>query len=528
MFSRQAFIKWGAILILIAVTTVKVRAQDTLCLYYSNGEFRLSEVSKRSLDNFVFAHEIKAVDSIYLVGYADSTGQKKSNLKLSQRRANAVKKYLRTIFYSDSLTISVSARGEENKVVKKGVLSHRRVEIILFYPASTIKDKEFEETNTTFSDNTCYRMADSILDLCHLNYYSKGSRRYVRLELDASKYNPKLRCYSLSAKTKYPKLVKWEQETTGEFWWKRPRYVANIKAVDFDKYGIVTVHSGDTTGKECIVCSNESSDDWYISSKLNTDAFLMQNMQIRKTILPKKMEIIVPKEYVSIEKGYYLDSLTEYPLQWEYKRGRKCAPYYFAFVPMQLFHPESFSIYTYKQFCTEYVPRAHPVRIDTIPRRLGCPIQGGAPEYNFGVEIGYWNTTSDEGYFSGYGQFNAGKMELGLKAGITSKTSLMFQFLADYHVWAIAPFPERTVSGNVFNADDQRFLSLYIGTTAASFFKDIDPRIVQDFHVGISYWNKRYGSGADRFFIQSGLGFNYLKNDQPRFISTMVGVRFRI
>ncbi len=515
---------------LITATNFHVRAQDTLCLYYSGGEFRLSQVSARQLDNFLFSHELKKIDSIQLIGYADSTGQKRSNQKLSEKRAIHIRKHIRQVIQTDSMIVSVLAKGGESQDTKAGVLSHRRVEIILFYPTSNVKDPEPEETNNTFTTNTCYRTADSILALCDFSYFSKGNRRFIQLEIEASKYNPKQRCYSLSAKTKYPKLVKWEQETTGELWWKRPRYIASIKAVDFERYGIVQVYQKTTDSTEaCVMCSNDPVDNISMRNQLTVDAFLLQNIQLRKTILPQKMELVVPKEYVSVEKGYYLDNETDFPINWEVKPGRRSDPYYFAYIPIALFDPDSFAIYTYKPFCNEYDPGSgtqKTVKVTQVPRGTRYP-EPEKFDMAFGTEIGYSGNTSDEGYVVAYLQPTFTRFECVARVGITSRKRLMTQLEADYHFWHYALFREHSVENSPYFEEQNRSVSTYCGTSISLFPGNVNAAS-QDVHLGISYWNKRFGSGADRFFTQFGLGFDYTNSETPRFLSTMVGVRFRI
>lgn len=521
--------KW--LLLLCFCSAYCAFSQDTLCVYFTSGEHNLSEHSKSQVNNFVFAHDIQIVDSVVLVGYADSTGNPEKNLKLSARRAKVVNKYLSKAIPNNTIPILVVPIGEESKLPSGIALNHRRVEVILYFPKSYVPPLEKEETNSSFVHNNCYELADSALALSNFTYFQKGASKYVRIEMEAFQYDPNVRLYTLSAKTKYPKLLKLELKNTGDLWWKRPRYVAEIKAKDFDKYGIVTLTSKDTANTEsCIVCGDDKPVSWRLGFELMTDQFVMQNLQVRKQILPARYEVIVPQEYLSIENGYYLDSLTNFPLTWEYKRGRRAAPYYFTTIPEAYLNPQSFSIYSYQRYCSNAATESAVFKLDTLKKHPCAPTSSFSFDYTYGLSIAYQQTRSDEGIYVGYFQVNLGKFEGMFSAGISSRARTFIGLDADYHFFAFTPFKERSVGGSNQGVLEEfhRLISVYGGTSFTTLINSGNTSLNEDFHLGLSFWNKPFSAGIDRIFIQSGLGYDYLYSGTKQFISIRAGVRFKI
>lgn len=507
-----------------------LRAQDTLNLYYSSGEYKLYAYSKNKLSNFVFSHDLKFVDSISVLGYTDSTGQKAKNMKLSERRARSVKNYLLNMGVKDSVPVGLLAKGEESDNEVKAGINHRRVEVILYFTTSYVPPAEEEEKpSSTFVNSNCYKSADSIMAMCDVTYYSRGSSKYVKLEIEAFQLNPKTRVYSLSARNRYPKLVKWELETTGELWWKRPRYVAHVRLKDFEKYGVVEV-TKDTAGMKCTVCGNETQSNWTLyTHRLTTDVFLMQNMQVRKCILPKRMELKVPKEYLSLEKGYYLDSLTNYPIDWIVRSGRKAAPYYYAYIPMPFFEPNNFRIYSYRGYCLEADITDYSFHVDTLKRHVCPPVSSYTFDYTLGLEGGYRHAFSDEGSFSVYFQPLFGKTVLQTNVGYTSRNRTLIGVQADYHFFAFSPFPETYIAANQQTVDeDHRIFSAYAGTSFTGFLHKSETSLLNEYYLGAAFWNKAQSFGLDRIFLQAGWGLDFLGDSNFKGLVLRAGIQVKL
>ena len=521
---------WGVFF--FALFSHQCNAQDTLRIFYTSGEHKLYPNSKIEINGFIFSHELKYVDSISLNGYTDSTGQVKKNQKLSEKRALTVEKYLYRIGISDTVPISTQAKGEESENENPNLENHRRVELILYFTKSYVPiEEEEEKPSGNFVNSNCYMSAEDVMSKSNLTYYMKGNTRYVKLEMEASLMNKSQRYYSLTARNRYPKLVKWEVQTTGYWWWKRPRYIANMKAKDYEKYGVVVLHETDTNNREaCTICGTDPQTEWYLHSRLVEDQFLLENMTLKKKWLPSRIEIAVPKAYVSIGKGYYLDSLTNYPIQWTIKNTRNAAPFYYTEVPKQYFNAADFKIYSYRKVCANQEVRpTNPNPIDTN-RGLPCrPSFGSWVDFSAGLQFDYRHFSRDEGMVSGYFQLPYNQFLFQANAGYTSKNRSYVTLSADFHFFGFSPFGEYKASSNpVVTQENWRKITGYLGNSFTSFFGKNQNQLINEFHLGISYWNSSNGAGFESLFIEGGLCFDFSNLKSSEKWSVRTGLRFRI
>ena len=505
-------------------------SQDTLRIFYSNGEHKLFASSKSELSDFVFTHDLKFVDSIALVGYADSTGQKNKNQKLSERRVKTVKNYLYKIGINDSVPIFTNAMGEESDNESTKLENHRRVEVVLFFTKAYVPPAEEEERPSNgFVNTNCYVDALEVMSKANISYFMKGNTRYVKLEMEVHQLDASKRYFSLTARNRYPKLVKWESETTGAWWWKHPRYIASLKAKDFEKYGIVTLQAIDTNNRQdCTICGTDPISAYGLRTKLMSNQVVMQNMLVKKRILPRRIEMKIPKEYISLGRTYYLDSLTNYPINWIAKSGRKAAPFYFAEIPMQLFNTKDFQVYSYRYYCENAIPDYEVNAVDTL-RRGPCLFERFSGfDFSIGAEFSYRHLMRDEGSVSAYFQVPFGNLFLQANMGYTSKNRVLGSIQADYHFFAYSTFPEYRLSSNpVVVNEEHRILSSYVGTSFTGLFHENENSFLNEFHLGISFWNRTNGIGFDRAFIQAGVGFDYLNKNQSEIFSVRAGLQFR-
>ena len=518
---------WGVFFFAL-FCAVNGRAQDTLRIFYANGEHKLYPNSKMELNDFVFTHDLKFVDSIALIGYTDSTGQKQKNQKLSERRVKTVKSYLSRIGIHDSVPIFANAMGEESDEGGKKLENHRRVEVLLFFTKAYIPPAEEEERPTNgFVNSNCYLGADDVMAKANVSYFMKGNTRFVKLEMEVHQFDASQRYFSLTARNRYPKLLKWETETTGYWWWKHPRYVASLKAKDFERYGIVVLHPVDTNNREaCTICGTDPISNLGLSPQLLPNGFVMQNMLVKKRILPKRIEMKIPKEYISLGRSYYLDSLTNYPINWQAKPGRKAAPFYFAEIPVQLFNTNDFQIFSYRYYCKEAIPEYTTNKVDTIHLHT-CTV-ASALDFSAGLELGYRHLTRDEGFVSGYFQMPFGNFLFQVNAGYTSRNRILGGLQAEYHFFAFSPFGEYHLGSNpVIVNEEHRIVSTYAGTSFTGLFQKNSNSLLNEFYLGIAFWNRTNGIGFDKLFVQSGVGFDYLDNAQSNIFAIRAGVQFR-
>lgn len=516
------------LLLLFLFLSGYAKSQDTICIYYASGEFRLSPNFQEKINEFVFSHDLKKIDSISVLGYTDSTGQKRKNLKLSDRRAMYVRKHLNNILSDDGLQIRTIAKGEEGES-NPTAINHRRVELILYCPPTPAVEIDNSDGGNSSLPSRCFKAADSIQALCNVTYFKRGNTQLVKLQLESFQYNGKQKIYTLSAKNNAPKLVKWETRTIGDFWWKRTRYVAIVKEADYEKYGLlIPVAAKSKDDGTCIVCDSDKETDWHITYELLTDAFVMQNMQLRKKWIFNEVELIMPKDFLSIEKTYYLDSMTTNAINWEVRPGKQNAPFYFAYIPAQLINPKDFRIYSYQKHCSAGIPVEKSYSLDTLQPHYCPPSTEYQLKQSVGLGLDFWHATASEIAIGAYYLANYYNWEFSATFSYNNRNASMVALQGDYHFFGFSIGDQYMISGSnqiAFDARHKR-ISAYVGSAVVGEFGKTGSQFVQDLHVGTEFWNNCYGFGFDKFFIQAGYGYNYSVASNASLFTIRAGIRY--
>jgi outer membrane protein OmpA-like peptidoglycan-associated protein len=103
-------------------------------LYFRTDSTDLRSDSVEVLPNIIAAIRERGSERISVVGHTDTSGGKEYNLKLSTRRAQAVRNRLVEMGIADTL-IEVTSHGEENPLIKTGDnvrnAKNRRVEVVV-------------------------------------------------------------------------------------------------------------------------------------------------------------------------------------------------------------------------------------------------------------------------------------------------------------------------------------------------------------------------------------------------------------
>ena len=116
-----------------ATTTVPVYKRTTLQINFDSNKAVIRKADLPELQKGIDFVKKYPDTKVSVVGYTDSRGSDKANLKLSQQRADAVKKYLVDNGHVKADMISAEGRGEADPVgdnkTKEGQFKNRRVEI---------------------------------------------------------------------------------------------------------------------------------------------------------------------------------------------------------------------------------------------------------------------------------------------------------------------------------------------------------------------------------------------------------------
>lgn len=103
---------------------------------FSHDDYRLNSSGFKEIQRIVKAIQSKGIKKISIIGHTDQSGSKSYNLKLSEKRANAVKKALRRYPSLDAIQMEVVGKGSSElidlRLSKKSRAKNRRVELVLY------------------------------------------------------------------------------------------------------------------------------------------------------------------------------------------------------------------------------------------------------------------------------------------------------------------------------------------------------------------------------------------------------------
>lgn len=524
-------IKYSPLLILLVFCKHHSFSQEVFSIYYPSGDYKLLDENKQQIDKYIFAHNLKKIDSLQVIGYADSTGKKRLNMRLSKKRADKVKNYLLEILPAKT-PVSSFARGEEN-ALRNPNENHRRVEIHLFYAGKRLLEDTVEQYEYFGNTKTCFVLHDSIMKNCNIIRFNDGRTNYVILEMEPHLFAKNQTYYTLTKNSQYAKIVKWKLELSGEGWWRHERYRARIKEVDFESYGILTKREVKKDYKECVVCDTDMSAPLKLKSELLPEVYVMQNLQLRKKFLEGEYLLIVPQDYISPSRSYYFDNNYDRPIEWRTKFGMRNRPYFFATVPGSYLNHSDWNVYSNRSTC---IPSRDSIKInyplDTLNPHPCLPeSRGGLNALEYGLEAGYWNYDVQSATVSGYAQYTGTRFEHSFNVGVDLKARILAMVKTDYLIFSYDPF-KQTFIANANRSmihDFHPTLAVYGGSNL-TFLKDrSDSELVHALYLGFAYKNNPFSLAFDRFYTQVGMATNYLRSGGLNFfLYLQAGVKFKI
>jgi len=523
--------KTGFLLILLVFSKHFVAAQEVFSIYYPSGDYKLLDDNKEQIKKYIFARDLKKIDSLQVIGFADSTGNKRLNFRLSKKRAEKVKDYLSEILPAKTF-ISSFARGEEN-ALRNPNENHRRVEIHLFYAGRRMVEDTTEQYEYFGNTKTCFILADSVMKNCNIIRFNDGRTNVVILEMEPHLFSKNQVYYTLTRNSQYAKIVKWKLELSGDGWWRHERYRAKIKEADFEAYGILTKKQVRTDYNECIVCDQDMSAPLKLKSELLPEVYVMQNLQLRKKMLEGEYLLVVPRDYVSLARYYYFDRNYDQPIVWRTKWGIRNRPYYFAAVPDGYLKNKDWNIYSNRSTC---IPAGDSTRInyplDTLnPHQCLPESRGGLNALEYGLEAGYWNYDFQAATISGYLQYTGTRFEHSLNIGVDLKARVWAMVKTDYLIFSYDPF-KQTFIGNANRSlihDFHPTLGVYAGSNLTFLNDRNNAGLVHALYIGMVYKNNPFSFAFDRFYSNLGIATNYLHAGGLNFsLYLQVGAKFKI
>ena len=99
-------------LFVLLVNTLQAQTSNTHVVYFETGKFNVTEIEVNRLVLFIQSLKDIEVERISIYGFCDDRGTDSYNLKLSQNRADAIKKIFSGLDMDENLITNVDGKGE--------------------------------------------------------------------------------------------------------------------------------------------------------------------------------------------------------------------------------------------------------------------------------------------------------------------------------------------------------------------------------------------------------------------------------
>lgn len=147
-------------LFVLLVNTLQAQTTNTHVVYFETGKFNVTEIEVNRLVLFIQSLKDIEVERISIYGFCDDRGTDSYNLKLSQNRADAIKKIFSGLDMDENLITNVDGKGEvllrvissDNLNIIRGL--NRKVEVRIDFKKPIITPEiETDEVEKQTEDN---------------------------------------------------------------------------------------------------------------------------------------------------------------------------------------------------------------------------------------------------------------------------------------------------------------------------------------------------------------------------------------
>ncbi len=308
------------LLVVFLFLSLPIVGQVNFTVYYEYGVSKLKTEEKDKLIAWLKQFQPLEIDSIQIIGFADSVGKVKNNLVLSQKRGESVFKII-TGEYKNNVPIRIVPKGEKNKRLEA---KDRRVELRIY----RIPKSESVLSDSIISDSIkrCYLVDYYLLQCCHISQVNIKKKEYVKLEITPEDLmsRKRIKHYSISFDDNGHKVLKklrWSSKLSGSEWWQKQRFETLIPIEDFKKNKVVVISDGpcDSCYRDPLINAKYQRD-----SCLAYDIFLNRNIQYKMGFLNfKSVKIRVPSNFLDFGVTYYSDFSKATPIKWEKSTKQK-------------------------------------------------------------------------------------------------------------------------------------------------------------------------------------------------------------
>lgn len=496
------------------------KSQDTLTIYFEFGKSKISERQVLILNSISSRYDLAEIDSVHYTGVADSVGDVKANLKLSNKRARETADYCKR-FLGKNHAYRIIALGEKSGSNPE---RNRRVNIVLYMkPLKEEKEEPISQNAEAVRiAGACYYVDYDLLHRANRRVIVKNHVEYVRLEVDA-KHLKKQKEHSYATVNKQGNI-----EIKKVRWIYRGNYVSLIPKKDFQQFRIFK------TGKEpCEECSEDlqaRKGIVYESRCVQVDRFLMNNIRVKTGLFrPRLVKIRALREYVNPGDRYYIGCGLERELFWKTQKGKRRSKYYYATLPVYGGFLENI---TRVMECCKSKQEPSECNVGMIachgislPDKSILFLAEAGDHYRFGEHRPYLALG-----LSNWGNRNLLSLFAGTNSDLDMYGSLRYQYhFLNVPFRMLNPVSTWQSPGSLWSSS--HYASLYIGSELNA-WKSTGSKadlLEQNLHLGFASMSPRNKPRIPRIFIQCGIGYDYLKNYslKPYFIA-QAGIQFRL
>jgi len=492
-------------IILLVICCINSSAQTVFKIYFEYGKSTPKENQLQNFDEWFINLDFTKIDSITLVGFADSVGKIENNIKLSLKRTEFVRKYIQKKYVGQRFRIYQYGKGEKRKKIED---KDRRVEVKVWLSADFIP-QEIDTATKEISSVKCYLVDNEMLQACFISYVKIKNKNYAKLYIENEDYfyYKKTKYFYItrdSGKT-FLNKVKWTPKNSGNLTFKRQRYETLIPKESFlaNKIVYYETRSCDSCFRDSIYGTGYKIGD----SCMANDIFLSRNLEWRpKFFNMNYIKIRVPKMFTDSSLIYYEGGGPT--INWIKKR-KKSAFKYATFRTQVYSNQYHFQTISRKRKCCN-------IRWDWYPGRpnICCCCCGGDwsfPSKTINLEIGVNRLKSINTPYVGLNYyFELGKYDGRFLTGIDTSALLLFTVkiqrpIISVPLKLINPFHYVWKSARNTSINQDNLFECIIGAEVRTgFFK-----ANSEFGELNVFGGLRFTYGNNRIFIHEGASFRY-------------------
>lgn len=508
-----------AFILLVFLKTGVSFGQDTLSIYFKTGISKIQKEQEAILNTISSKYDLSDLDSVYFIGLADSIGDAKLNLKLSEKRAKNSAAYCKKILPETTFT-KIIASGESTLEQTE---KNRKVNIVFYFPSEKIETLP-DTVKIIHDKQSCYNVDYKLLRYAHIRTVVKGRKRLTIIQARPEDIGSKEEYYYGELNKKGDliiKPVKWKsKKIDGD------RYITSLPAESFRLFRLFKI-----TNPPCDTCHEnllKNKKLIYMDSSMLVERELMEAIELKQSIFPiNTLKIRVPRKLVVIEDSYFI-GCESHLLKWR-KKGKK---YYYSRLPLNINVLEN--ITRRREFC-----RFNPPPNDCAEPIIRILPSGGPQPLTIYGEVGCHydqDRFSLPGVFVPFVGLNFIKeqkrcrynllLAIPKNKGFNGAIAYQFPFI-NFPLRNKNPFsrwqkPATTVI--------QKYMRMYLGTALRLAIERGKYNMVdQDLHLGLSIVNFSEKSIIRYIYIQYGVMYDYIRHRDHDFNSiAQMGINFKL